>query len=171
VPRKSIYFFVPIQTVITVLIVYFVVGDADLGWALIGLQGVILLGTITIAVADVLEKRRERLRAEAEDAEETAESFEAESRLSEEELSDRKREILAHQDEWGDDVCQALRRHRVRLNMTPEMVELGLGKPSEKDRREIAGQMALELWVYGVRGGGAHYLFFKNGKLVKIWRV
>jgi hypothetical protein len=171
VQRKSVYIFVPIQTMITVLMVSLVVDDADLGWALIGLQGVILLGTITLAVADVLERRRESVNTEAEDAGEMAELFETESKLSEEERNARKREILAHQDAWGEDVCQALFRHRVSLNMTPEMVELGLGKPLRKDRREIAGQMALELWVYGVRGAGAHYFFFKNGKLVKMWRT
>jgi TRAP-type uncharacterized transport system fused permease subunit len=171
VRRKGVYVFVPIQTLITVLMVSLVVHDAPLRWALIGLQGVILLGTITIAVADVLEKRRERVQAGAEDAREKAGLLETESKVREDKVNDRKREILTHRDAWGEDVCQALLRHRVSLNMTPEMVALALGKPSGKDRREIAGQMALELWVYGVRSGGARYFFFKNGTLVKMWRT
>jgi hypothetical protein len=54
-------------------------------------------------------------------------------------------------DSWPVEVRQAVLDGRVEKGMTPEMVEMSIGKPSQKETRP-GRQGADEVWIYGGSG-------------------
>jgi hypothetical protein len=110
----------------------------------------------------------------------------------------RVSEILAHQGEWGEEMCQWLIRNRYKLSeprtmaimnnfqawgketcqkllqktiavgSTAEMVGLSLGRPTSMDEKTLTEKDEKIRWIYGVPRQGATYIWFKNGKVTKI---
>ena len=81
---------------------------------------------------------------------------------------ERVDEILTHQSDWGSDVCNNLIDRIIELNMTDEMVKLSLGKPSIIDSVETSAKGTKFRWVYGTPRKDANYIWFKDGKVIKI---
>lgn len=55
---------------------------------------------------------------------------------------------MAHQQEWGNDICQAIINRRVRTGMTKEKVVLTWGRPNKIDHKENTTSSHKEHWVY-----------------------
>jgi hypothetical protein len=54
---------------------------------------------------------------------------------------------------WPIEIQEAVSSGRVVKGMTPEQVEMALGKPSKVEQR-TAGANGDEIWIYGGGGGG-----------------
>jgi hypothetical protein len=54
---------------------------------------------------------------------------------------------------WPFEMQQAVLNGEVKQGMTPEMVEMSIGKPSQKDSRPAKG-VEDEVWLYKKSGGG-----------------
>ena len=62
---------------------------------------------------------------------------------------------------WPFDMQQAVLNGEVKAGMTPEMVEMTLGKPSQIDARPASGGQD-EMWIYK-KGGGVGSLLGNTG--------
>jgi hypothetical protein len=80
----------------------------------------------------------------------------------------RVAKIMQRYNEFGKEVCQKLLQKTLSIGMTDEMVMLALGQPSSVDNREISERGEKFRWIYGTPRQGAAYIWFKDGKVVKI---
>lgn len=80
----------------------------------------------------------------------------------------RKRKIMSHVGEWGEETCQLIIKKKVAVGMTEEMVKLSWGNPKLIDDREVTANSKKERWVYGQPRKEVRYVSFTDGKVVKI---
>lgn len=80
----------------------------------------------------------------------------------------RKKAILAYKDQWGEDVCRMVLNKKLGTGMTKEMVQLSWGKPKKIDQREVTANSERVRWVYGQPRKNAQYVYFKDGRVIKI---
>lgn len=80
----------------------------------------------------------------------------------------RTREIMDKYQEWGKDLCQRLLLKRIGIRDTREMVRLALGAPTHVDEQLITERGGRFRWVYGKPRQRPTYIWFKNGYVTKI---
>jgi hypothetical protein len=111
---------------------------------------------------------------------------------------ERVKAILEHKDEWGDVMCSWLVNKRysltdsrarsimynfaalgqetcirllqktVAIGDSSGLVRLAWGEPTSVDEEVITEKENRYRWIYGVPRRGARYIWFKNGKVIKI---
>jgi hypothetical protein len=80
----------------------------------------------------------------------------------------RTREIMNRYQDWGNELCQRLLRKRIGIRDTREMVKLALGAPTRVDEQLITERGGRFRWVYGKPKQRPTYIWFKNGYVTKI---
>ncbi len=80
----------------------------------------------------------------------------------------RVNEILQQFTQFGEETCKDIIQTRIAIGMTNEMVRLSRGKPTTIDNHIITSRSEKIRWVYGIPRRGATYVWFRNGKVVKI---
>jgi hypothetical protein len=80
----------------------------------------------------------------------------------------RTTDILNRLHKWGEETCKDLLTHRLSIGNTVEMVALSLGQPTDIDNKELTAKSNKFRYVYGAPRQGAVYIWFKDGKVVKI---
>lgn len=90
------------------------------------------------------------------------------NRLNQKAEEERQTRIYARSDEWGKENCAALIRKSIDIDMTPEMVRLGWGKPNYIEEKSRTSRTVKVRWTYGEPRKGARYVWFTNDKVSKI---
>ena len=80
----------------------------------------------------------------------------------------RTKEIMNKYQEWGKELCQRLLLKRIGIRDTREMVRLALGAPTLVDEQLITEKGGRFRWVYGKPKQRPTYIWFKNGYVTKI---
>ena len=70
--------------------------------------------------------------------------------------------------EWGQDNCQHLLQQKIEVGMTAEMVEAAYGNPPIIDEKETTAKDERYRYVYGRPRRDATYIWFKNGVVMRI---
>ncbi len=80
----------------------------------------------------------------------------------------RQEKIYARSDEWGKEICAALIRKQIDMDMIPEMVRLAWGKPNYTEEKSRTSKTVKVRWTYGEPRKNARYVWFTNDKVSKI---
>ena len=76
--------------------------------------------------------------------------------------------IMNHYREWGQDNCQRLLQQRIEPGMTDQMILAAYGTPPVIDEKESTVKDERYRYVYGRPRRDATYIWFKNGVVTKI---
>ena len=76
--------------------------------------------------------------------------------------------IMSHYRDWGQDNCQCLLQQRIEPGMTDQMILAAYGNPPLIDEKESTAKDQRYRYVYGRPRRDATYIWFKNGVVVKI---
>jgi hypothetical protein len=76
--------------------------------------------------------------------------------------------IMNRYRDWGQDNCQRLLQQRIEPGMTDQMVVAAYGNPPVIDERESTARDERYRYVYGRPRRDATYIWFKNGVVTKI---
>jgi hypothetical protein len=80
----------------------------------------------------------------------------------------RTAEIMNNFATLGQDTCQRLLQKIIAIGDSSTAVMLALGEPTSVDEQLVTEKEIRSRWVYGVPRKGAKYVWFKNGKVIKI---
>jgi hypothetical protein len=76
--------------------------------------------------------------------------------------------IMSHYRDWGQDNCQHLLQQRIEPGMTDQMILAAYGNPPVIDEKESTAKDQRYRYVYGRPRRDATYIWFKNGVVIKI---
>ncbi len=76
--------------------------------------------------------------------------------------------IMNHYRDWGQDNCQRLLQQRIEPGMTDQMILAAYGNPPVIDEKESTARDERYRYVYGRPRRDATYIWFKNGVVIKI---
>lgn len=83
-------------------------------------------------------------------------------------LDSRIQGIMSRVGEWGHSTCNLLLQKSIGVGMTADMVRASLGEPHTVDNREVTKTSEKYRWIYGVPRHGAVYIWFKDHQVVRI---
>jgi hypothetical protein len=80
----------------------------------------------------------------------------------------RQRLILAHQDQWGMELCQKLINGEISAGMTQLMVQLAWGSPTSKEYEARKIDADTVHWVYALPSGDTRQVWFDNTVVTQV---